>query len=200
MKRLHRPDLFGWSAYQSSKHIDFNSVLWTRPDGNVLVDPLPLVPDDEAHLRALGGVAWILMTNSDHVRGASEIAAHTGAKLVGPVAERETFPIRCDRWIGDGDEPFPGLVSHELLGSKTPGELALVLDETTAIFGDLVRAHAAGALMLLPSDKLRDPAAARESVREFRALHPRLEHVLVGDGWCSFRVGGALLDDLVRTA
>ena len=63
LKRIHvvtvdelaqRSDLFGWSAYQPSRHIDFNSVLWARPDGNVLVDPLPLVPEDEAHLREHG--------------------------------------------------------------------------------------------------------------------------------------------------
>ncbi len=200
MKRLHRPDLYGWSAYQPTLRVDFNSLLWARPEGNVLFDPLPITPDDEAHLQELGGAGWIVMTNSDHVRGAREIAARTGARLAGPSAERETFPVRCDRWLSDGEEPFPGLVVRELHGSKTPGELAFVLDGTSAVFGDLVRAHAAGRLMLLGPEKLRGPGDALASVRRLRQLHQAIEHVLVGDGWCSFGCGGTMLDELVRTA
>jgi hypothetical protein len=69
-----------------------------------------------------------------------------------------------------------------------------VLDETTAIFGDLVRAHDAGTLMLLPDVKLRAPAAARTSLRRLTRLHPHIAHVLVGDGWCSFGLAGAMLE------
>jgi hypothetical protein len=134
------------------------------------------------------------------VRAAGSLAARTGAKLLGPAAERDGFPLPCDRWLSDGDAPFPGVVVRELHGSKTPGELALVLEDTTAIFGDLVRAHGAGALMLLPAAKLADPARALESVRRVRTLHPRIEHVLVGDGWSAFRNGGLLLDELLAAA
>jgi hypothetical protein len=196
MKRLHRPDLFTWSTYHPPLGIDFNSFLWKRAEGNVLVDPLPLSPDDAAHLDELGGAAWILVTNSDHVRGAGAIAARTGARMLGPGGERGSFPSPCERWLEDGEEPFPGLVVRELHGSKTPRELALVLEETTAIFGDLVRAHRADALMFLPEAKLRDRAQALASVRRMRSLHPQIAHVLVGDGWPAFRSGGALLDEL----
>lgn len=197
MKSLHRTDLFAWSAYQPQHRLDFNGFLWTRPGANVLVDPLPLGPGDAEHLAELGGVATIVLTNSAHVRGARELAAASGARLLGPRGEREGFPLRCDGWLGDGDEPLPGLVVRELHGSKTPGELALVLDGTTAIFGDLVRGHAADALVLLPDPKLRDIRQAVESVRRVRALHPAVAHVLVGDGWCAFRRGGELLDELL---
>jgi glyoxylase-like metal-dependent hydrolase (beta-lactamase superfamily II) len=200
MKRLHRPDLFSWSIYDVGQQVDFNGVLWKREGGNVLVDPPPLAPHDEKHLAELGGAAWIVITNSTHVRGAGEIASRTGARLLGPAGEREGFPIPCERWLKEGDEPFPGLCVRELKGSKTDGELALVLDETTAVFGDLVRAHQAGALMVLRREKLRDPAAAIDSVRRFRSLHPRIEHVLVGDGWCAFRNGGVLLDELIAAS
>jgi len=197
MKRLHRPDLFTWSAYDEPLHVDFNGFLWTRAGGNVLVDPVALSAADERHLAALGGAAWILITNSSHVRAAREISSRTGAKLLGPAGERERFPVACERWLADGEEPFPGLVVREIHGSKTDGELALVLEENTAIFGDVVRAHQAGALMLLPREKLRDPAKVEESLRRFRTLHPRVAHVLVGDGWCAFGSGGALLDALL---
>src|SRR5512139_522317 len=110
MKQLHRPDLHAWSAYDESRRMDFNSVLWRRDVGNVLFDPLPLAPHDERHLAELGGAAWIVVTNSEHVRGARELAARTGARVLGPHGERARFPVPCERWLADGDEPFPGLV------------------------------------------------------------------------------------------
>jgi hypothetical protein len=199
MKQLHRPDILTWSAYDEPRRMDFNSFLWAREGGNVLFDPLPLTPHHRQHLDELGGVAWIVLTNSDHVRGAGEVVALTGAKVLGPRGERARFPLPCERWLAEGDEPFPGLHVHELQGSKTVGELALVLDETTALFGDLVRAGRAGSLALLPSQKLSDPAGALESVRRVRTLHPRIAHVLVGDGWCAFHGGGALLDEMLAS-
>ncbi|BDG02961.1 MBL fold metallo-hydrolase [Anaeromyxobacter oryzae] len=197
MKQLHRPDLLAWSIYDEARRMDFNSVLWVRAAGNVAFDPLPLAPHDRRHLDELGGLAFIVLTNSEHARGAAALAAETGAKVLGPRGERERFPLACAGWLGEGDAPFPGLRVHELHGSKTEGELALVLEDTTVLFGDLVRAGRADALALLPAQKLRDPVAAVESVRRVRARNPRIAHVLVGDGWCAFRAGGALLDELL---
>lgn len=199
MKSLHRPDLYSWSTFDESRNVDFHGLLWTRPTGNVLVDPLPLSAHDQAHLDALGGAAHIVITNSDHTRAAEALRDRYGARLYGPAAERDSFPFACDVWLGDGDEVVPGLVALALDGSKTPGELALVLDGTTLITGDLVRAHRAGALMMLPDAKLKDRAAAVASVRRLAEL-PGIQAVLVGDGWQVFRDGGALLRALAGTS
>jgi glyoxylase-like metal-dependent hydrolase (beta-lactamase superfamily II) len=198
MKSLHRPDLYAWSTFDRDRNVDFHSLCWRRPEGNVLIDPLPLSDHDRAHLEALGGAAHIVITNSDHTRASEEIAGWTGARIDGPAAEKATFPFRCDRWLGDGDEVVPGLVALTLSGSKTPGELALVLDHSTLITGDLVRAHRAGSLMMLPDPKLSDRVAAVASVRRLAAL-PGIEAVLVGDGWQVFRNGGALLRELAAS-
>ncbi len=185
MKRLHRKDLWCWSVFNERLNIDFNSFVWTRPAGNVVIDPLPMTAHDKEHLRALGGAAWIVMTNSDHVRGARELAAEFGARLAGPAAERAAFPVACDAWISEG-EPLLDWRVFEMEGSKTAGELALLLDHTTLVCGDLVRAHRPAALMMLHRDQgLRDEAAARESIARLAVL-PHLEAVLVGDGWCLF--------------
>lgn len=196
MKRLHRPDLYGWSRFDEARDIDFHSVLWVRPEGSVVVDPLPLSRHDQGHLAALGPVAWIVVTNSDHLRSARELAVITGAKIAGPRAEELTFSPRLDRHLGDGESLVLGLVAFELHGSKTPGELALVLDRTTLVTGDLVRAHSGGALCLLPDDKLTDKEAALASVARL-AMLPHLEAVLVGDGWPIFRDGAERLRELV---
>jgi glyoxylase-like metal-dependent hydrolase (beta-lactamase superfamily II) len=188
VKNLHRPDLFTWSRFDEERNVDFNSFFWKRDGGNVVIDPLPLSPHDEKHVRALGGISLVVITNSDHVREAENVRRGFGAEVAAPAGERERFPIAVDRWIGDGDAIVTGLVARALDGSKTPGELALLLEDTTLITGDLVRAHRAGSLMLLPDAKLADPARAKESARRLLEWE-KVETVLVGDGWHFF--GGA---------
>ena len=131
-------------------------------------------------------------------RGArSRVAERFRAALAGPRAERGTFPLTCERWLGDGDEPAPGLRVLEMHGSKTPGELALVLERTTLITGDLVRGHMGGELNLLPDAKLADRAQAIASVQRIIDEHPQIDTVLVGDGWPVFRGGTSALAALV---
>lgn len=195
MKQLHRSDLFGWSVFNEGQNIDFNGVLWTRAQGNLLIDPVVPSAHDLARLRALGGVSWIVVTNSAHLRASQALAQTFGARLAGPAAEQATFAVRCDRWLSDGDEVVPGLTAFELQGSKTPGELALWLAPDTLIFGDLVRCHAAGSLTLLGAEKLRDRAAALASVA--RLLEKPATAVLVGDGFCVYREGRTCLRELV---
>lgn len=185
MKSLHRPDLYGWSTFNPARNIDFNGIAWVRPGGNILIDPVALSNHDWNHLQSLGGVVWIVLTNSEHVRAAKEIADQTYAKIAGPVGEKDCFPIYCDRWLADGDEVVPGLEVIELHGSKTPGELALLLEKTTLITGDLVRARKAGSLTILPDEKLLNREAAVASVRRLAEL-TQVEAVLVGDGYQFF--------------
>jgi hypothetical protein len=197
VKRLHRAGLFGWSAFDESRNLDFHSVLWVRAGGNVAIDPLPLSPHDRNHLAELGGVALVVITNSDHTRAAEPLAKECGARLAGPAAERATFPCACGLWLADGDEPVPGLAVLALEGSKTPGELALVIERTTLVTGDLVRAHEGGRLTMLPAAKLQDPAQAGASVRRLAALEG-IDAVLVGDGWPVFRGAAAALRELAE--
>jgi hypothetical protein len=194
MKRLHRKDLYGWSVFDEGRDIDFHSVLWVRPDGNVAIDPLPLSEHDQAHLESLGSVSTIVITNSDHERASRLMADATGARILGPVGERQR--LACDAWLEDGDEVVPGLTVITLEGSKTPGELALLLEQTTLITGDLIRAHEAGRLCLLPEQKLSDKQQALTSLRRLADL-PLIDAVLTGDGWPVFRGGAQALSDLV---
>lgn len=192
MKQTHDSDVFTWSSFDEARNVDFNGYAWIRPGGNVLIDPMPMTPHDRAHLDALGGAAWIVVTNSDHTRDARLLADALGAQVAGPAAERGAFD--ADRWLEDGDEVVPGLRVHTLEGSKTPGELALRLGGTL-FFGDLVRGHAGGRLNLLPEAKLTDVQRARSSVR--RLISDDVQAVLVGDGWPCFHGGAAQLRALV---
>jgi Metallo-beta-lactamase superfamily len=196
MKRTHRDDLWCWSRFDEARDLDFNSWLWVRRFGNVAVDPLPLSVHDREQVRRLGGVASIVVTNSDHTRAAAALADLFGAELVGPRLEQASFPIACHRWLGDGDEVVQGLEVIEVHGSKTPGELALLLEGTTLITGDLVRAPRGGRLDLLPDAKLADRPAALAFLR--RLEEKPIEAVLVGDGWPVFEGGAAALSALLR--
>ena len=198
MKQLHRKDLFGWSEFNPERNLDFNSVLWVRADGNVLIDPLPLSAHDQNHLRQLGGVHFIIVTNSDHCRDAFHIAKVTGAVLYGPASEQDGFPLACEHWVHDKQEIVPGLVAYEMYGSKTQGELALVLEQSTLITGDLIRSHLGGELCLLPDAKLTDVAKAKQSVKRLAAM-PAIKTVLVGDGWPLFNQGGEALKVLASS-
>ncbi|HET9929700.1 MAG TPA: hypothetical protein VFQ35_03395 [Polyangiaceae bacterium] len=197
MKQLHRADLYGWSRFDESRNIDFHSLLWRRPEGNVVIDPLPLSEHERGRLQEFGGVKHVVITNSDHVRATAELVALTGARTYGPRGERGSFPLQCDVWLGDEDTVVEGLVALALEGSKTDGELALLLERTTLITGDLVRAHAGGRLDSLPEAKLRDRAAARRSLERLAGI-ASVVAVLPGDGWPMFRDGHGALTDLVR--
>ena len=197
MKQLHRKDLFGWSEFNQERNLDFHSVLWVRESGNILIDPLPLSDHDQEHLQTLGGASIIVITNSDHCRDTENIAAQTGAKIFGPSGEKENFPIVCDRWIADNECCVPGLIAFQLEGSKTPGELALLLENNTLITGDLIRSHVAGELCMLPNAKLTDHDLALQSVARLASL-PAIDTVLTGDGWPIFKNGSAALKRLLN--
>jgi len=195
MKRLHRANLWSWSAFNPERNLDFHSTLWVRPSGNVAFDPLPQSEHDRKHLLELGPLAWIVVTNSDHVRDSLELARTTGAKLAGPAGERSSLPLPCERWLADGDRLVDELEVVAFEGSKTPGELGCILEGHTLITGDLIRAHEAAQLTLLPDAKLTDKPRALASIR--RLAPYALDAVLVGDGWPIFRDGQRAIRELL---
>ncbi len=195
MKQLHKPEFFGWSAFQEAQNIDFHSFLWRRDKGNILFDPLPMSGHDRQHLESLGGAEYIIVTNSDHIRDAVNLAAHFSAQIWGPVGENNNFPIPCSHWLKQGDKKIPGLEVFEMDGSKTAGELAVIINETTLVTGDLIRSHEGGRLCLLPDMKLKNKNLAIQSVKQF-ASRSKIDAVLTGDGWPVFRDGAKILDEL----
>jgi uncharacterized cupin superfamily protein len=86
--------------------------------------------------------------------------------------------VHVDRLLRDGDD-VAGWRVVMFEGFKTPGECALVRDRV-AITGDAFWGVPAGALRLMPDDKLADPARAALSAR--RLLEANVQHLLVGDG------------------
>lgn len=198
MKRLHTQNLYCWSEFNEDRNIDFHSYLWLRDEGNVVIDPLPLTDHDAEHLHSLGKLTHIIITNSDHVRDAEQLSLKTAAEVWGPEGEKDTFPIACSRWLGEGDADLPGLKVYVLHGSKTAGELALLIEGSTLITGDLIRAHEGGKLCMLPDAKLKDKKLAVESALQLARI-TAIDAILPGDGWPVFRDGQVVLQELVNT-
>ena len=197
MKKLHRSDLYCWSIFDVDRNIDFNGILWVRPQGNVIIDPLPLEKYDRNHLEKLGGAKYVIITNSDHVRDCKNILSLTGAKCFGPEGEKKNFPITCDYWLKDGDTPIEGIEIFSFKGSKTSGELAILLEKSTLITGDLIRSHIGGQLNILPDEKLVNRDLAIESVRRMASIK-EIEAVIPGDGWPIFSYGHEALLNLSK--
>lgn len=204
MKSTALADVYYAGAYQPERRIDFNGFLWARAGGGVLIDPMPLTPEQAEFAAGTGPIDWILLTNFDHLRAAPELAAHCGAKIVAPAGERERFGDRAalvDHWF-ERREDLPGDLAatidvHLLRGGKSPVEAAFVLEPLRAVvFGDLVRSHESGVLRLLPEPKLADRARALADVA---ALPGPFAAVLLGDGDSLFNGAQDALDALLAT-
>jgi len=173
-----------WSVWQPERNLAFNSFFIAGPEGNLAIDPLPLTDADAREIAARGGLAWVVVTNRDHERDARAIAARFGAKIAASAPDVALLAGPVDRALAHGDE-IGGARVIGLHGFKTPGECALYFaDLGTVVVGDALWGAPAGALSLMPDEKLADPRGAALSLRAVAAVHPR--HVLVGDGACVF--------------
>jgi uncharacterized cupin superfamily protein len=176
-----------WWRWQPDRGVNFNSWLVADPAGSFVVDPLePDDPEVFARCRA-ADVRAVVITNRDHERAAARFARELGASIVASAADAPQLGVAVDRTVVDGDAIF-GWHVLVLDGYKTAGEMVLYSPARfAAISGDAFWGTPAGALRLMPDEKLADPARAILSARRVRAL--AVEHLLVGDGAPIF--GGA---------
>ena len=210
MKSTILEGLCTWSVWQPDRRIDFNGFYWSRPHaqraakngaaggaerGGLFIDPMPLSADQIAFAREQGGARWTLVTNADHLRAAREVREAFGAEVLAPSADRERFGEhqgQVDRWFESAhDLPEPLRADIEVFGirgGKSPVEIALHLKPIQALFfGDIVRSHVCGRLMLLPDAKLADKLCVVSDLAALAELP--VQALLLGDG-DSFYVDG----------
>lgn len=180
MQRTVVPGVAMWSAWQPDRNLFFNSYFIKTPEGNLVVDPLPLSEADVAEIAASGGVKWIVVTNRDHERAAGEVRERFGAGVAAAMPDAADLGVTVDRRVCDGELLATARVIA-LQGLKTGGEFALFFEKRRAIVvGDALWGDPAGSVRLMPDEKLADPPAAALALRKLRALNPR--HLFVGDG------------------
>jgi len=186
MKQLIFPDIYSWSIFSEARQIDFNGHLWVRPEGNVLIDPVPMIESDRNQLKQLGGATLIVITNRDHEREAQAFLELTGAKVVVHEADASALTCPVDRAVTDSEQIVQGLKAIHLRYGKSPGEIALHFTEKRAVLaGDLVVGAPMGSFSLLMDEKLADPPRAALELRKLLRLD--LDAILVGDGHSIFQ-------------
>jgi uncharacterized cupin superfamily protein len=186
MKKLIFEDLYCWSIFSELRQIDFNGHLWVRPEGNVLIDPVPMSEPDLVQFEELGGAAWVVVTNQDHEREAAFFRQRNGAEVVAHAEDAGALSVPVDRPVADGDEIVPGLRAIHLRHGKSAGEIALYWPDKKAVLcGDLVVGAPMGRFTLLMDEKLEDAPRAALQLRKLLKLD--FDALLVGDGHSIFQ-------------
>jgi uncharacterized cupin superfamily protein len=186
------PGIRTWSRWQPDRAMFFNAWLVATDAGHLAIDPLAPDAEDLAQMDALPMHA-VVVTNRDHERAAAVLAERYGIPVFAPEPDADEMAVRVDRRLRDGDD-VTGWRVVMFDGFKTPGECALVR-RGVAIAGDAFWGVPAGALRLMPDEKLADPARAALSAR--RLLEANVRHLLVGDGMPVFHRAFDALTDLL---
>ncbi len=181
MQTLAVPNVYMWSRWQPDRNMYFNSHLFVTTQGNVAIDPLALEQADAEQIVALGGVAWIAVTNRDHLRESQALRERFGARLMTSKIEAPLLGVPVDRLLEDGESLFDGATVIALGAQKTPGEFAIHLSGSKAlVVGDALIGAPAGSLSLMADEKYENVSRAVLALRRLWALQPRI--LLLGDG------------------
>jgi uncharacterized cupin superfamily protein/glyoxylase-like metal-dependent hydrolase (beta-lactamase superfamily II) len=188
------PGVATWSRWQADRAMFFNAWFVAGEGGNMVVDPLEPDADDLALIDERG-LAAVVITNRDHERAAAFFALRYDVPVIASLPDSNEMSVPVTRTVAHGETLF-GWTVVGLDGFKTPGEFALFHPASrSAITGDAFWGVPAGAVRLMPDEKLEDPSRAALSARQLLALGVR--HLLVGDGMPVFhRAWDALLETL----
>lgn len=173
--------IFTWPWFSERHGYNFNGFLIHDTGGNLCVDP----PEpDAATLDEIAriGVAWILLTNRNHVRAANTVRARTGANTAihrEDAAHARGQGADLDSELRVGEHVGPLAIVG--VPGKSPGEVALHwVERRLLIVGDCVIGNPPGYCSLLPDRVIDDPACLRASVGHLLDLD--FDTLLVADG------------------
>ncbi len=189
------PGVATWSRWQPDRSMFFNAWFVAGDGGNFVVDPLEPDAGDLAYVDERG-LAAVVITNRDHERAAAFFAERYGVPGLRLAARRERDGRQGRTYARPTERRFSAGASSASTASRLPGEFALFdRASRSAITGDAFWGVPAGAVRLMPDEKLEDPARAALSARQLLAAG--VHHLLVGDGMPVFhRAGEALVDML----
>lgn len=173
------PGVATWSRWQADRAMFFNAWFVEGDGGNFVVDPLEPDAGDLAFVDERG-LAAVVVTNRDHERAAALFAERYNVPVIASLPDANEMTVTIARTVAAGDDVF-GWTVIAFDGFKTPGEFALLHPGTrAAITGDAFWGVPAGALRLMPDEKIADPQRAALSARQLLARN--VTHLLVGDG------------------
>ncbi|HUK56269.1 MAG TPA: hypothetical protein VLY20_06385 [Nitrospiria bacterium] len=193
------PGIYQWSWFSQEKGYDFNGHLIISGAERVMIDPPPLSAEVGTWLKTQEPITCIVLTNRDHVREAEAFRKQFKTIVLAPEADAPLMEIKIDRTFKDGDLLPGGVKAVHIPDGKSPGESALFLDrgKGVLILGDALIGKPSGKLNLMPPEKYKDPAEARDGIRVL--LKYRFDSVLVGDGVPVLTGGKRAVEEFLRS-
>jgi len=175
------PSLFFWQNYDPAVKADLFSTALATPNGNLLVDPIPL---HDSQLRLLSfhcSIAGIVVTNANHQRAATSYSDRFSAPIF---AQRDVFPDKKpSRFveIASGTKICDELEVIAINGSVA-GEIVLYqsADGGTLITGDALINFEPYGFALLPRKYCANEKEMRQSLRKL--LLYQAERILFAHG------------------
>lgn len=168
--------IYTWSRFDRERRCNFNGFLLRADGGCVVVDPVPMEPDDKAYFEALGvSPEAVVVTNRNHLRD----SASWPAPLALCEAEAGEVDVKPRRLLRPGDTVGPGLEVIGLPG-KSPGEIGLFWkSRRVLLLGDALIGPG-GRLKTVPDPKIDDKARLIRSLKTLPALD--FDILLLADG------------------
>jgi glyoxylase-like metal-dependent hydrolase (beta-lactamase superfamily II) len=160
------PGIRRWSILD--ERIDFTSAAYsvTGDEGTVLIDPLPLEPEE---LAGLEDVRAIVLSCGSHQRCAWRYRRELGVKVYAPALSRE-IEEEPDVRYGDGDELPGGLRAVFTPGAGTTQHTLLLAERKAAFVPDMLVETPDGRVAMLAARWMYDPDEARRSVEKLLDL------------------------------
>lgn len=176
------PGIWQWSWFSDEKQLDFNGLLLTVGEHQILIDPPAMSGEASATVRRHAPIDYILITNRDHLREASTYQREFGCQLYLPEADAALMEMKATKTYKDGELLPGGIWAVHLKDQKSPGESAFFIDRGRGILivGDALIGQPPGAVRLLPPEKYADVEKAKEGL--CRLLKYNFDSLLVGDG------------------
>lgn len=172
--------IYQWSVFNEEKGLNFNGLYLETAEGTILVDPPPLSEEDIAEIEKRGIPHEIYLTNKHHTRASAEHRERWGSKIFVSEDDQALMEIPVDGTFSHGKQIAGEIEVIHIPNAKTPGECAFHWPQKNVlILGDAIISKPDG-LAMLPDEKFKDPALARQGLTVLKELH--YETLLLGDG------------------
>jgi glyoxylase-like metal-dependent hydrolase (beta-lactamase superfamily II) len=189
------PSLLIWQTYNPALKADLFSTAITTRNGSFLVDPIPLAHAALAQLLNASSVSGVIVTNSNHLRAASEFADRFSVPIF---AHPETFPgqVLPGKKVGDGGKICDELAVIAIEGAAA-GEIVLhyAPNGGTLIIGDALINFEPYGFTFLPHKYCSNGNEMRRSLRKL--LTHKAERILFAHGPPILSAASARLQQLV---
>jgi glyoxylase-like metal-dependent hydrolase (beta-lactamase superfamily II) len=187
-----------WHAYDSEVKAELYSTCLITDAGTYLVDPIPLEHTTLDEMIGSNAAAGIILTNSNHHRGATQFAQQLSVPIFG---HPDTFPNGQDshlQFVAAGDEICDGLRVIRIEGGPL-GEIVLhyARDAGTLIVGDALINFEPYGFTFLPTKYCSNQKQMRRSLAKL--LDYNVERILFAHGAPILSAAGNRLRSLLTS-